>query len=228
MINVIVSPLSLCVSPLWNYFWPNHASFIFLDNVVRLFSPFSLSCHRAYLKRKLKLNLLSWLGLDLLGEKNEPACIKCKKKKKKRKKEGEAEHLGKPFFFFLECWRVRLLRLRAAPTAPWTRPQTPFHLLHHVAPLSAFRGPFPLSSRVLLFGGEVPGGVENAASDGGYRHHSQEHRSLPALLPRRSGETRLPQRSHHCVVGLACMGHCVDCMHCRARAFLSLSLFIRL
>lgn len=58
---------------------------------------------------------------------------------------------------------------------------------------------------MLLFRGNVSRGVEDAASYGGYRYPSPEHCALPAVLPRSSGETQLPQRSHLCVVGFSCM-----------------------
>lgn len=99
-----------------------------------------------------------------------------------------------------------------------------FTSLHHVTSLSRFSGlDFP--GRELLFGGEVSGGVENAASHRGYRYHSQKRSPFPAVLPRSTGETQLPQRSHLCVVGFSCMDT-VDCMHCRA-VCTGVSFFIR-
>lgn len=136
-------------------------------------------------------------------KKSEPACTICK--------EGEVEHLGMPFSFFLG------LLTRPAVTccagAPWIRLLAVFH---HVSLLLYSSGGLGSPSRVLLFGGKIPGGVENAASHGGDRDPGQEQRSLPAVLPRSSGETQLPQRSHLCVVGFparalwaVCRGICL-------------------
>lgn len=75
------------------------------------------------------------------------------------------------------------------------------HNHDHVDPLSAGGGPASRPLRQLLFGGEVSGGVENAASHGGCGDHRPERCALAALLPRRPGETQLPQRSHLPVVG---------------------------
>lgn len=74
-------------------------------------------------------------------------------------------------------------------------------VFHHVSLLRYSSGGAGSPSRELLFGGKIPGRVENAASHGGDRDPGPEQRSLPAVLPRSSGETQLPQRSHLCVVG---------------------------
>lgn len=75
-------------------------------------------------------------------------------------------------------------------------------LFRHVAPLPdfCFSG-LAIPDPMLFLRGEISRRVENAASDGGGRHHSQERRSLAALLPRSPGEARLPERSHLGVVG---------------------------
>ncbi len=139
-------------------------------------------CHSG-LKRKLSFNRLSWLGLDLFLEK----ASLCDKEK------GGLKIWECPFFSWTADASCSYVLCRsAADSYP--------HSSHHVTPLSAFRG-LCCPGWVLLFRRKVSGGVEDAASYGGCRYHSQKHCSFPAVLPRSSGETQLPQRSHLCVVG---------------------------
>lgn len=107
---------------------------------------------------------------------------------------GRGLNIWESPFFFSECWRGYVLLRSPADLLP------NFTSLHHDTSLSSFGG-LRVPGWVLLFGGEVSGGVENAASHRGYRYHSEKRCSLPAVLPRSSGETQLPQRSHLCVVG---------------------------
>lgn len=153
-------------------------------------------------KRKLQFYPLSCLHLDLYSEKYMSQLVQHVKGGRLNIWECPSSLLLLLFFFFpwtADASSSSVLRRSAVDSSP--------HSFHHVTPLSTFGG-LGLPSWVLLFGGMVPGGVENAASHGGRRYRSQKQRSFPAVLPRSSGETQLPQRSHLCLVGFFLHGHC--------------------
>lgn len=94
---------------------------------------------------------------------------------------------------FLESWRPGLLK-RIERGAVYE------DLQHDVALGFGFLSVLS-PNRELFFRGDLRGGVGDAGAHPGDRHHRPERSALPALLPRSSGETQLPQRAHLHLVG---------------------------